>query len=104
MTEPRVSSSTAAGEPVLPSDHAAVTSALASTLLLAGMRGSGLAGLLGAFAIGTSRVIAGVHYPSDVLGGVLVGAVCATVSLRAQGSLRPALDVVLQVAQRLRPA
>lgn len=91
-------------DPSFPSDHAAFTSAIATTLLLGGIGRWGVAGLFGAFAVGTSRVISGVHYPSDVLGGVLVGAVCGAVSLQAQRPLRPALDFILGIARRLRLA
>jgi len=95
---------TPAHDPSFPSDHAAFTSAIGITLLLGGMVKWGAAGLLGAFAIGTSRVIVGVHYPSDVLGGVLVGAVCGAVTFQAQRPLRPALDLLLGAARRLRLA
>lgn len=91
-------------DPSFPSDHAAFASAIAITLLLGGIDKWGLAGLLGAFAMGASRVIVGVHYPSDVVGGVLVGAICGAVSLQAQRPLRPALDFILGAARRLRLA
>lgn len=91
-------------DPSFPSDHAAFTSAIAFTLLLGGMVRWGAVALLGAFAVGASRVIVGVHYPSDVMGGALVGAVCGAVGLQAERPLRPILDLVLAVARRLRLA
>jgi undecaprenyl-diphosphatase len=87
-----------------PSDHAAFTSAIGTTLLLGRETGWGIPSLLGALLIGTSRIIVGVHYPSDILGGVLVGVACAVAALRAERRLRPVLDFVLRLARRLRLA
>ncbi len=87
-----------------PSDHAAVASAIALTLLCGVEAGWGVLGLLGALVVGASRVIVGVHYPSGILGGVFVGATCAGIALRAETPLRPALNYVLGVARRLRLA
>lgn len=83
-----------------PSDHAAVATAIAVELVIGGEAGWGVLGLLGALVIGTSRVIIGVHYPSDILGGALVGAMCAMIAFRAEPWLRPVLDVVLAIARR----
>ncbi len=87
-----------------PSDHAASASAIAATLLLGTEARWGVLGLLGALVIGASRVIAGVHYPSDILGGVLVGAMCAGFALRAEAPLRPVLNFALETARQLRLA
>lgn len=87
-----------------PSDHAALTTAVAVTLLLGGEAGWGRAALTGAALIGIARVAAGVHYPSDILGGMLVGAVCAAGMIRARGPLKSVLDRVLAIARRCRLA
>ncbi len=60
-----------------------------------------LLSVLAALGIGTSRVMIGVHYPSDILGGVLVGVVCAAVAMRTEAPLRPTLNFVLGVARCL---
>ncbi|MEX2053965.1 MAG: phosphatase PAP2 family protein [Candidatus Colwellbacteria bacterium] len=44
-------------------------------MLLAINRKAGWWAFLGAILIGLSRVVVGVHWPSDILGGLLVGAV-----------------------------
>jgi membrane-associated phospholipid phosphatase len=59
-------------DPSFPSDHAAAAFAIAFAVLAFSRRGAavflGLAAL-----IGVSRVALGVHYPTDVLAGALVG-------------------------------
>lgn len=87
-----------------PSDHAAVTASIAVTLFLGGEPGWGGLGLLGAVLVGVARVIVGLHYPSDVLGGWLVGTACAAAVIRAEGPLRPATRRLVEVARRLRLA
>ncbi len=61
-------------------------------------------GVMGALAIGLARVIIGVHYPSDIVGGMLVGMVCAVIVTRVQTSLGPVLTFVLKVMRRVRLA
>jgi undecaprenyl-diphosphatase len=87
-------------DPSFPSDHAAFTTAIAVTLLLVKTTGWGVAGVLGACAIGTSRVIVGVHYPSDIVGGVLVGTICAALALALERPLDPILRRLLGIARR----
>ena len=64
------------GDPSFPSDHATGAFAIAVSLLLR-MRKVGLAALVLAVVIAFSRVAVGVHYPSDVLGGALIGTAAA---------------------------
>ncbi len=90
------------GDPSFPSDHAAVTSSMAITLFLGGQIRWGMLGILGAVLIGLGRVVIGVHYPSDILGGVLIGTASGIVATWAQTRLRPMLDFALEVARRLR--
>ncbi len=59
-----------------PSDHAAISFALASSIFLVDRKwGWALLGM--ALLVSFGRVFAGVHYPSDVLSGAAIGAVCA---------------------------
>ena len=64
------------GDPSFPSDHATGAFAIAVSLVLR-MRKVGIAALVLAAIIAFSRVAVGVHYPSDVLGGALIGTAAA---------------------------
>ena len=68
-------------DPSFPSDHAAVAFAIAFAVL-AFSRRAGAAFLAGAILIAASRVVVGVHYPTDVLAGALVGWTAALVVTR----------------------
>jgi undecaprenyl-diphosphatase len=59
-----------------PSDHASGAFAIAVALLLRHRR-AGVLALVMATLIGLGRVMIGVHYPSDILGGALLGTLCA---------------------------
>jgi undecaprenyl-diphosphatase len=59
-------------DPSFPSDHAAAAFAIAFAVLVFSRR-AGIAFLVGAALIGISRIALGMHYPSDVLAGALVG-------------------------------
>jgi len=59
-------------DPSFPSDHAAAAFAIAFAVLAFSRRG-GLAFLAAATLIGLSRIALGMHYPSDVVAGALVG-------------------------------
>ncbi len=61
-----------------PSDHATATGAVAVGLFLANRRW-GVPAVVAAIAMAFTRVYVGVHYPSDVLGGLVLGGVVAAV-------------------------
>jgi len=64
-----------------PSGHATFFFALATALYFYNKKwGSGF--FIATLLITTSRVIAGVHYPSDILGGMLIGIITALVVYR----------------------
>lgn len=58
-----------------PSDHTTATAAMAfGLLLLTPFRKIGVLVLAAAVLIGFSRIFVGVHYPVDILGGIVTGA------------------------------
>jgi membrane-associated phospholipid phosphatase len=72
-----------------PSDHAALFGALAMTLFLVS-RNAGLVTLLYSLVfVDFPRVYLGLHYPSDILGGAMVGFAVAWIA-----TLRPVRDAV----------
>jgi undecaprenyl-diphosphatase len=71
-------------DPSFPSDHAAAAFAIGFAVLAFSRRG-GILFLGAALLIGISRVALGLHYPSDVLAGVVVGWLAALLVTRATG-------------------
>jgi undecaprenyl-diphosphatase len=61
-----------------PSDHAVLFSTLAAGLYLVSRRLGWLMGLYTAFFILLPRVCLGIHYPSDILAGALLGLAAAS--------------------------
>jgi len=59
-------------DPSFPSDHAGAAFAIAFAVLACSRRG-GAGFLVAATLIGLSRIALGLHYPSDVVAGALVG-------------------------------
>jgi undecaprenyl-diphosphatase len=85
-----------------PSDHTSGAFAIAVALLLR-HRASGVIALLLACAIGIGRVMVGVHYPSDVLAGAVLGTLCALVFWipRVRGLLDALADWLSALYERI---
>lgn len=79
-----------ASDSSFPSDHAMIAGAFASGLLLLN-RKLGLIALLIALLLAFARVYVGVHYPSDVAAGLVIGAGIGALVVVA---LRPAIAAV----------
>lgn len=60
-----------------PSDHTAVSFALATSIFLWGFRRMGILALIAALVIGLARITLGLHFPSDVLVGCVLGVASA---------------------------
>ena len=63
-----------------PSGHSAAGFAVATVMFLLLPKRYGVPAMLLALAIALSRLYVGVHYPTDVLMGIAIGAACAVVS------------------------
>ena len=63
-------------DPSFPSDHATAAFAIAVAILLRN-RKAGLLALGMAAVLSVARVAVGTHYPGDVLGGAVLGTLCA---------------------------
>jgi undecaprenyl-diphosphatase len=84
-----------------PSDHSVIAGALAMGLLLFDVRW-GIAATLLALLLAFSRVYVGVHYPGDVVAGLLMGAAIAVIIFVVLR--RPALAATNRLARTpLRP-
>jgi undecaprenyl-diphosphatase len=82
-----------------PSEPVATLTALAFGVFLFQPRlGSLMLGLTFAFAFG--RVMAGVHYPSDVIVGVLIGVLAVYLPYRNLGVLDPLYGHLIRLANR----
>ncbi|MBQ0905760.1 phosphatase PAP2 family protein [Micromonospora sp. U21] len=87
------------GDWSFPSNHATLAGALAVTTLLLSRR-LGLVALPLAALAAFSRVFVGVHYPHDVVAGVLLGALVATLATPLLA--RPATEALRRRADRAR--
>jgi undecaprenyl-diphosphatase len=88
-------------EPSFPSDHAVAAFAIAFAVAFISRR-MGAAFLAGATLIAVSRVIAGLHYPADVLGGAAIGLLSATVVFWLAGDyLAPVVRLASKVTDPL---
>ena len=90
-----------ANDASFPSDHLIVLGALAGAFWLA-WRAAALVTTALAVAVGVGRVIAGVHYAGDVVGGFLIGALAAMFVWSALTPLSPVLRRVDTGLQRVR--
>jgi undecaprenyl-diphosphatase len=84
-------------EPSFPSDHAVAAFAVAFAVAFVGRR-MGAAFLAGATLVAVTRVIAGLHYPGDILGGAAIGFLSAMLVFWLGGGY---LAPVVQIASRV---
>ncbi len=63
-----------------PSGHSGASFAAAVVFLVKGPKKLGIPSIIMAFLIAFSRLYVGVHYPTDVLAGIITGTCCAIIS------------------------
>ena len=88
-----------------PSDHTTLAFAVAVAVWRFNRR-AGIALLLFGLVLAFARVFVGAHYPGDVAGGAVLGAITsvALLGLAAQPALARAIDRLFALLQRLRAA
>jgi undecaprenyl-diphosphatase len=84
-------------DPSFPSDHASAAFGIAFAVLMFD-RLAGALFVAAAALIGLGRVLVGVHYPGDVLAGMLVGLGCAVLVVKLG---RPLLRSLVRLAERI---
>jgi undecaprenyl-diphosphatase len=84
-------------DPSFPSDHASAAFAIGFAVLFVD-RVVGSVFLAAAVLIAAGRVLIGVHYPGDVLAGLLVGLLSAVVVVRLA---RPLLALLVRLVERV---
>jgi membrane-associated phospholipid phosphatase len=82
-----------------PSDHAAMFGAIVAGLVKASRPLGLAAGVYVGVLVLLPRIVLGFHYTTDVLGGVLLGAVAVDVLMRVRG-VWPTLDWISWLADR----
>ena len=89
-TYPDIEKVTSGGSPSFPSGHTSEAFALATSVSLTYPKWYVIApSFLWAGAVGYSRMDLGVHYPSDVLAGAILGAGCAWITFKVNQNLKP---------------
>ncbi|HET9125557.1 MAG TPA: undecaprenyl-diphosphatase [Solirubrobacteraceae bacterium] len=81
-----------AADASFPSDHVTGSAALAFALILFGRRWMGSVALVIAVLIGVARVMVGIHWPTDILGAIGVGAISAFLVFLARGPITRLAD------------
>jgi undecaprenyl-diphosphatase len=84
-------------DPSFPSDHASAAFSIAFSVFLFD-RFVGSLFLVAASVIGIGRVFIGVHYPSDIVAGCLVGFASALLVVRV---LQPVIERVVRLVERV---
>lgn len=72
-----------------PSGHTYIVFAIATSVFLYGHRKLGVALFILAILVAISRVGAGLHYPSDIIGGALLGIISGVLAFRVIRNTEP---------------
>ena len=86
-------------DPSFPSNAVAVGFALAVAIFLANRKLGILAVLLASF-YAFSRVYAGVHFPSDVVAGAILGVLTTLIAVRSKGLIKFSNDSIRKIQEK----
>jgi undecaprenyl-diphosphatase len=84
-----------------PSDHTTVLVAIAVSFYLSGYKKLSYLMFILATIISVARIAAGVHYPSDILAGAVVGIAAAFIIKALDGPLEYVYQFIIGIARRL---
>jgi undecaprenyl-diphosphatase len=87
-----------------PSDHATLLFALAMSFYLSGYKKLAYLMLVLGITIGAARVMAGVHYPSDIIAGALVGIIAAYLLKLLDPIMDHVYRFIISLAKKIRLA
>jgi len=87
-------------DPSFPSDHATLSGALAYMLAIESPIWATVSWLF-VVIVAFARVFAGTHYPTDVVGGALLGAITGWAIFRFRGSLMRVVDRLIDLVEQL---
>lgn len=85
-----------------PSDHSTFLAALASYLYLLGYKTAGKLVFISALVVGIARVIAGIHFPLDVLAGWALGILGAYLLFKLNRYIEYLSRAMLWVARKIK--
>lgn len=87
-----------------PSDHATVFFAVAASFYFSGQKKLGVTFFVLAIINSIFRVATGLHWPSDVITGAVIGIVTAYIIYLLERPLTPFYDFLIKIAKRLKLA
>jgi membrane-associated phospholipid phosphatase len=87
-----------------PSDHAAALFAVGFSILFSGYKKLAGLVLLLAFIICFYRVATGIHFPSDIIAGAIIGLTAALIIKFADGMLKPVYNFIINLLKKIKLA
>ncbi len=84
-----------------PSDHASLLFAASFSLMMLGSPKPGVAFFLVSTLVGLARVFVGIHFPSDIAGGLVIGLGSSAVVFWLRERLDPFMLSIIRLYQRI---
>jgi len=87
-----------------PSDHAAALFAVAFSIWLSGYKKLAILVFILAIIISFYRVATGIHFPSDIIAGLVIGLIAALLIKLMNGILQPIYNFIIKMMKKIRLA